>query len=119
MGLIKLEDIELYAYHGCYEKELTTGNWFLVNLELETNMEIPSNTDNIDDALNYQVVYELVNEVMEIRSHLLENVSKRILDALFTRFSQLDNATVKVSKLNPPVGGQVKCVSVELSQHRN
>ncbi len=116
MGLIKLEDIEIFAYHGCLEEEQNKGNWFLVNLSLETNMEIASLTDQISDALNYQKVYELVIQVMEIRSHLLENVSKRLLDALFNRFEKLEHATVKVSKMNPPVGGKMKCVSVELAR---
>ena len=119
MGLIKLEDIEIFAYHGCLDEEQVTGNWFMVNLVLETNTDIPSNTDNIEDALNYQIVYQLVKEVMAIRSHLLENVSKRILDALFSRFDKLEKAKVKVSKLNPPIGGHIKCVSVELNRNRH
>jgi len=118
MGLIKLEDIEIYAYHGCYEEEQTRGNWFLVNITLETNMEVPSKSDQIADALNYQTVYEAVIHEMEIKSHLLENVTQRILNALFSRFHQLEHAIVKVSKLNPPIGGKIQRVSVELSQER-
>jgi len=116
MGLIHLEDLEFYAYHGCNPEEQITGNSFIVNLTLETNMDMPSKTDYITDALNYQVAYEIVKHEMSITSHLLEHVTQRILDALFNKFPQLKHATVKVSKMNPPMGGVMKCVSVELSK---
>jgi dihydroneopterin aldolase len=116
MGLIHLEDLEFYAYHGCNPEEQITGNSFIVNLTLETNMDKPSNTDDITDALNYQVAYEVIKYEMNITSHLLEHVAQRILDALFNKFPQLEHATVKVSKMNPPMGGIMKCVSVELAK---
>jgi 7,8-dihydroneopterin aldolase/epimerase/oxygenase len=116
MGLIHLEDIEFYAFHGCYKEEQIAGARFLVNLTLETNLDKASVSDNIDDALNYQTAYEIVKQEMGIKSHLLENVAGRILNSLFQRFSQLEHATLKVSKMNPPMGGAMKCVSVELSR---
>ena len=118
MGLIHLEDIEIYSYHGCFKEEQIAGNRFLVNLTLETDMTMASKTDHIEDALNYQTVYFLVKEQMAITSHLLENVAQRILDTLFGHFSQLNHATVRVSKMNPPMGGQMKCVSVELTRKK-
>ena len=53
---------------------------------------------------------------MAIKSRLLENVAKRILDALFAEFSNLENAKVKVSKMNPPMGGEIEKVSVTISK---
>jgi dihydroneopterin aldolase len=32
MGKIQIEDMEFYAYHGCYQEEAIVGNQFLVNL---------------------------------------------------------------------------------------
>lgn len=116
MGLIHLSDMEFYAYHGCYKEEQLTGNWFLVDLTLETNMDKASQTDNINDTLNYQTAYELVKKEMAVKAHLLEHLSKRILDSLFGTFPQLECATVKVAKMNPPMGGKMKSVSVELSR---
>ena len=118
MGFIHLEDMEFYAYHGCFKEEQIAGNRFTVNLTLETDMEKASETDKIEDALNYQVAYQLVKREIFIKSHLLENVAKRILDALFHEFSQLKLAKVKVSKMNPPMGGAMRCVSVEMERER-
>jgi len=116
MGLIHLEDIEFYAFHGCFKEEQLTGNRFIVNLTLETDMDVPAETDSIEDALNYQIAYQLVKKEISITSHLLENVAKRILDALFTQFPQLKLARVKVSKMNPPMGSVMKCVSIEMER---
>jgi 7,8-dihydroneopterin aldolase/epimerase/oxygenase len=119
MGLIHLEDMEFYAYHGCFKEEQIAGNWFLVNLILKTDMEKPSGSDLIADALNYQTVYHLVEIEMAITSHLLEHIGGRILNALFANFNQLEQATVKISKMNPPLGGRIKSVSIEITQTRS
>lgn len=116
MGKIQIEDMEFYAYHGCYQEEAIVGNQFLVNLEIETAMHTAAETDNIEDALNYQVAYQLVKREMAKRSHLLEHIGKRILDALYAEFSTIEKASVKISKMNPPMGGKMKCVSVTLNR---
>ena len=116
MGKIILEDMEFYAYHGCFKEERIVGNKFVVNLTIETNMDKPSETDDIKDALNYQSAYKIVKEQMLIKSHLLENIARRILDALYTNFNNIIRASVKVSKMNPPIGGKIKCVSVSLEK---
>jgi 7,8-dihydroneopterin aldolase/epimerase/oxygenase len=116
MGLIQLENMEFYAYHGCYREEQIVGNKFLVDLTVGTDMELPAKSDDINNALNYQVLYTIVKEQMAIQSHLLEHVAGRILDAIFKEFENLNEATVKVSKLNPPMGGKMRSVSVSLSR---
>lgn len=116
MGIIRVEGMEFYAYHGCYEAEQIVGNKFLVDLTMEADTSIPSVSDNIKDALNYHQAYVVVKEQMQIRSNLLENVAQRIIDSLYAKFPQLKKATIKVTKLNPPIGGQLRGVSVELSK---
>lgn len=118
MGLIHLENMEFYAYHGCFKEEQVAGNRFVVNLTLETDMKKPSQTDNIVDALNYQIAYGIVRDEMATTSHLLENVAERTLNHLFKEFEQLECATIKVSKMNPPMGGVMRCVTVEISKNR-
>jgi dihydroneopterin aldolase len=115
---IELENMEFFAYHGCYKEEQVVGNRFLVNLSMETTHLDAIKTDKLKDALNYQKAYEIVKKEVEIPSHLLEHVCGRILDSLFSLFAELDSATVKLSKLNPPMGGKMERVSVTLSRRR-
>jgi len=111
-GIIELEDIELYAYHGCYKEERIKGNKFLVNIKVETDISIPSKTDDIKDAVNYVKILELIKIEMAQPSHLLEHVVSRIINRLFEQFPQIKKVEVKVSKMSPPVDCKVKSVSV-------
>ncbi len=116
VGLIELEEMEFYAYHGCFKEEQVVGNRFLVNIALKTDCSVATKTDNIQDALNYVSVYELTKEQIMQNSHLLEHLTKRIIDSIKSHFPQIEWLKVKVSKMNPPMGGQMKCVSLTLSE---
>lgn len=116
MGLIQIEGMEFYSFHGHFKEEQIVGNKFIVDLTIETDMEKVIASDNLKDAVNYQRAYEIIRQQMEKKSQLLENIAGRILDALFNELTGIKKATVKVSKLNPPVGGKVHSVSVVLSR---
>jgi 7,8-dihydroneopterin aldolase/epimerase/oxygenase len=116
MGQIHLEDMEFYAFHGHFKEERIVGNKFLVDLILETDMTVPGETDNLNDAVNYQSVYKLVKREMGKKSHLLEHIAKRILDAICNELPGITNATVKIRKMNPSMGGKMRAVSVTLSR---
>ena len=116
MGLIQIENMEFYSFHGHFKEERIVGNKFLVDLTIETDMKIPAESDNLKDAVNYQRVYEIVKQQMELKSHLLEHIAGRILDAIYAEVEGIKKATVKVSKMNPPMGGKIGSVSVILSR---
>ena len=117
MGLIQIEDIEFYAYHGCFEEEKIIGNKFIVHADIEADTDTAANTDKIDDAINYQIIYEIICKEMEKPSNLLEHVALRILDGIYSAFPKgIYKASIKVSKLNPPLTGQIGRVSVTLTR---
>jgi dihydroneopterin aldolase len=116
MGLIQIENMEFYAFHGHFREEQIVGNKFLVDLTLETEMSVASKSDNLKDAVNYQKAYQIVKVEMEKKSYLLENIAGRILDALYSEMTGIKKATVRVSKMNPPVGGKIGSVSVEMER---
>jgi dihydroneopterin aldolase len=116
MGLIQIEGMEFYAFHGHFKEEQIVGNRFLVDLTIETDMEKPMESDSLKDAVNYQKAYEIVKQQMEKKSHLLENIAGRILDALHAEMEGIKKITVKVSKMNPPMGGKIHSVSVVVSR---
>jgi dihydroneopterin aldolase len=113
-GVIELEDMEFFAYHGCYKEEQIKGNKFIVNVKVKTNITLPAKKDNIDDALNYVKIYNLVQEEMAQTSHLLEHVASRIINRLFDQFTIIKAAEVKISKIAPPIDGKIKAVSLKI-----
>lgn len=116
MGVIEIEGMKFYAYHGHFAAEQIVGNNFEVYLRIETDCGKAAASDRLDDALNYQRLYETIQEVMTEKSSLLENVAKRILDKLYDNFEGIESARVKISKLNPPMGGEIEKVSVMLER---
>jgi len=116
MGVIEIEGMEFYAYHGHFAEEQVVGNRFLVDLTLKTDCSKAAKSDDLLDALDYQALYLIVKEEMQIKSHLLEYVAVRILDRLYDSFDTIEKAKVKISKLNPPMGGQIGKVSVTMER---
>jgi len=116
MGQIQIENMEFYSFHGHFREEQIVGSKFLVNLTLETDMDVPSESDNLKDAVNYQRAYEIVKHEMGKKSHLLEHIAGRIIKALYAEMTGIKRITVKVSKMNPPMGGKIGSVSVVMSR---
>jgi dihydroneopterin aldolase len=119
MGRIIIEEMEFYAFHGHYREEQIVGNRFLVDLEIDGDFSRPAATDQLEDAINYQMAYRLIKEEMKRKkSNLLENIAKRMLDALFENLPGIETATVRIRKMNPPMGGPIKSVSVTLTRKK-
>lgn len=117
MGKIELKDLVFYAQHGHFEVENQIGGCFRVQVKLKVDCAKAGETDNLDDALNYQLAYDVVRKEMSIKSALLENVCKRILDELLA-LPKVQRAWVKVEKMNPPMGGEMTSVSVQMKRRR-
>jgi 7,8-dihydroneopterin aldolase/epimerase/oxygenase len=116
MGKIEIEGMEFFAYHGHFKAEQIVGNRFLVDIAVETDTSGPEKTDRLDDAVDYQLIYKLVKREMGEKSHLLENIAGRIIQAVSEKFNKLEHIKVKVSKMNPPMGGKMEKVSVTLEK---
>jgi dihydroneopterin aldolase len=116
MGFIQIENMEFYSFHGHFKEERIVGNKFLVDVTIETDMTLPQQSDNLKDAVNYQRVYEIVKLQMEKKSYLLEHIAGRIIDSIYTEVGGITKVTVKVSKMNPPMGGKIGAVSVVISR---
>ena len=86
-GIIEIEGMEFFAFHGCYETERVVGNKFMVYARIETDCTKAAQTDNIEDALNYLTAYEVIAKEMMITSHLLEHVAQRMINALYNAFN--------------------------------
>jgi dihydroneopterin aldolase len=119
MGKIQVNNIKIYAYHGCLEEESVIGSWYKIDLEVEADLTTSSMTDNLSDTVDYVHLNQIVNKEMMIRSKLLEEVAKRILDRIFLELEMVQKAHVSVAKLNPPIGGNVEEVVVILSKKRS
>ena len=118
MGQIIVEGMEFYAYHGHFIEEQIVGNKFIIDLIIDTDTSKAEKSDNLNDALDYVAVYNDIKEEMQIKSFLLENIASRILNRLYEKYSAIIKIDLKVSKLNPPLGGKTEKVSLRLVKER-
>ncbi|MDN3491533.1 dihydroneopterin aldolase [Winogradskyella bathintestinalis] len=118
MGIIKVENIRVFANHGCLKEETAIGSDYRVDLEVEADLKISSKSDELSDTVDYVFLNKVVREEMALPSKLLETVAKRILDRVLREVSLITNATVAVSKINPPIGGDVEMVTIKMSERR-
>lgn len=118
MGNIKVENIRVFAHHGCLKEETKIGSDYRVDLEVEANLQTSAKTDKLSDTVDYVFLNKIVREEMNRPSYLLETVGKRILDRIFKEDTLVNKATVWVSKLNPPIGGDVEKVTIKMTDKR-
>ncbi len=118
MGIIKVENIRVYAYHGCLKEETKIGSDYRVDLKVKADLQKSATTDSLKDTVDYVFLNKIVVEEMAIPSALLETVAKRILNRIFSEDKLVTNATIAVSKINPPIGGDVEMVTIEMNQKR-
>ncbi len=115
MAKINIKGMKFYAFHGCFDEEKIVGTHFLVNCSIETAVTQATIDDDLTKTINYQDVYKLIAEQMKISSNLLEHVAGRIIKAIKETFAEVKHVEVEIRKLNPPLGGQINYVSVEMT----
>ena len=118
MGIIKLKNIRTYSYHGCLIEESKIGSDYRVDLEVKTDLEKSAVSDDLNDTVDYVLLNRIVVEEMAIRSNLLEQVAQRIIKRSFNEAPSITYIKLAVSKLNPPIGGDVEAVTIEMEEYR-
>ncbi len=118
MGIIRVNNIKVYAYHGCLDEEAKIGSEYRVDVSVKVHLKKSSKTDVLADTVDYVHLNRIVKEEMAIRSKLLETVAARILKRFFKELVMIEKATVSVAKFNPPIGGNVEEVVIVLTKKR-
>ncbi len=118
MGIIKLQNIRIHTNHGCLVEESKIGSDYKVDLTVKANLSKSSASDELADTVDYVHLNIIVKEEMAIRSKLLEHVAERILIRIFKEIDLVTEATIEVSKINPPISGDVEMVTIELTKRR-
>ena len=118
MGIIRLNNMNFYGYHGVYDFEKEQGANFEIDLELFTSLTKSSKSDNIEDTINYEDVYEQVKKAFGSKSYfLLEKLADSISRSIFEEH-KIDKLIIRVRKINAPLDGKLDSVEIELKRKR-
>ncbi|WP_298996161.1 dihydroneopterin aldolase [Flagellimonas sp. S174] len=118
MGSISLNNIRVHANHGCLREEGLIGSDYRVDMVVWANLKKPSLSDKLSETVDYVHLNNIVKEEMAIRSKLLEHVAQRISTRILNELPLVDKVEISVSKINPPIGGDVESVSVKIENTR-
>ena len=108
----------MFSYHGCLDEESKIGSEYRIDLKVYGDLSNSAKTDKLSDTIDYVHLNKIVKEEMAIRSKLLESVAERILNRIMEELIMVQKAKVDVSKINPPIGGNVAMVTVSRTKSR-
>ena len=115
---IELENMKFYAHHGVLKQERINGNEYLVTVRLKIDLSMALISDNLPSTINYAEVYDVIRKEFNIKSDLIEHLAGRIIRSIHVNWSQIEEIHLKLSKLNPPIKGEIEKASVILDWNR-
>lgn len=116
MGLIAIEGIQLYAYHGYYPEEQILGSYYIIDVYVGVNIRNVAKSDELADTVNYETIYRIVRVEMNKNAKLIETVAQRIANRIKSIFEQVETLKLRISKLHPPLGSTVARTFIELDE---
>lgn len=119
LNVIRIKKATFYGYHGVLSEEQTVGGKFEADVDLYTDFSKAAIDDNLSETIDYHKVYKLIYRIaLEDKHYLIETLATKIADELLLNFKNLQKVCVRIRKNNPPLGGVVDCVEVEVTKDR-
>ena len=118
MDAIIIEGLKVDTVVGCFNWERQIIQPLMLDLTLQTNLEQASNSDELEDTMNYAEICEISAKVIqEAQPKLIEHAAKLVINALFTQFSAIESIIITIRK--PAIIPQANSVGIRLERHRN
>lgn len=120
MDRMQLKRMVFYGYHGVYPEENKLGQKYFVDLDMRLDLSRAAHSDDVDDTVNYADIHALVKGIVEgTPVKLIETLTSNIASALLGTYTSIINATVAVTKPNPPFDITFDGVTVEMRRQRD
>lgn len=110
---VGLEGMEFYAYHGFYDEEQKIGTVYWVDVHVTTK-DNKLSEDNLENTVNYEIIYAIVKKIMSEKSKLIEHLAEKIILELKKKIKVENTIKVQIKKMNPPISGNINNASVSI-----
>lgn len=102
MLTIELTGLIFDGFHGFYEEEKILGSTFEVNAIVQhSSHEMP--VRHMHDTIDYTIVYDIIKKRMDKPALLLETLASAMAQEILTKFSQVEQVSINIKKINPPI----------------
>lgn len=116
---IVLTGIHGFGYHGLFDQERKDGQDFFVDLTLAVDLSVASQSDAIEDTVNYAEITDLVvEEITTNPVNLIEKLAARIAERVLNQHAMVISVVVTVHKPQAPVAAQLKDIAVVVTRTR-
>jgi len=118
-NIIRIKKATFYGYHGVRSEEQSVGGKFEADVDIYTDFSEAAKKDSLSETIDYHKVYSFMYHLaLEQKYFLIEALAAKIADELLKKFSSIQKVSVRIRKNNPPLGGVVDCVEVEVMKER-
>ena len=117
MDVIKIRNLEIYAYHGVFEEEKKQGQKFYINATLYTNLHKAGMSDCLTDSTHYGEVCLQMQKSMRAETYdLIERAAWKTAEDVLLHFPLIQKITLELRKPNAPIPMEFESVSVEITR---
>ena len=114
MGLITVEGVKVFAYHGHLPEEAILGGHFIVNVWAEADTSFVEKSDDLNDTVDYVKIIAIVNREMATRADMIEVPARRIVDAILSLKKVVKKVKVEIEKNGTPIDANFNKISVTI-----
>ena len=119
MYKIFVENIRCHSFHGCLPEETIIGGNYRVDVIVLLNNKELKGSDDLNQTIDYCVVTKIVEDHMSVPCKLIETVCEKICDSVIEVSKKIQKVKVSVTKINPPIDGDVDSVKVEIEKKQS
>lgn len=113
MDCIKVEQLKVFAYHGCNEEEKINGQNFFVDACIKSDITTPGVSDDLDETINYAKICKFINKFLtENRYNLIEAAAYQTATGILKEFPKVREVTITINKPEAPISLEFGNVSV-------
>lgn len=118
-NIIRIKRATFYGYHGVRSEEQSVGGKFEADVDIYTDFSDAAKNDSLIETIDYHKVYSFMYHLaLEQKYYLIEALAVKIANEILMKFTAISKVAVRVRKNNPPLGGVVDCVEVEVVKER-
>jgi len=100
-GTLTFDNIKLYGFHGLHAEESLIGTDFTIHIKARLSADFLKENPTLQNSVNYELLYQVLNETFSRREDLIETVALNIFKAMKSNFDQVGHWTIKIEKKNP------------------
>ncbi|MBR1853834.1 MAG: dihydroneopterin aldolase, partial [Lachnospiraceae bacterium] len=114
---IRIDNLEVFAYHGVRKDEKENGQTFYVNAVLYTDIRPAGREDDVSLSTNYsEICHFITNWMQETIYDLIETVAETLAEQILLSFGAIQGISLEIRKPHAPVGLPFESVSVRIER---